>query len=1530
MRDDFNLRSILGGAAVVAVIGLLSSEALAGDPIALQMEFRPATIGASSTSRLTYTVDNQLANPVADLSIQTDLPEGMVLAPVPNAQTTCTLADVQAVAGQAAIRVQQGRLAALGSCDVSVNVVGTLTGTSTGTLSSSAGGAFASAILTVDTERPGFAATFSPNEIAPGADSLLTLTFDNTTAASDLTSLSLTSALPDGLVISELRPAVSTCGDPLIPPSITANSGERSFTLSANGTVAFPVLRAGAECVLEIGVEATRAGSFLLETGELSFANASSFGETSGFATAVLRAPARPLTRVFRPRQVAPGGSIEAVYSLTNLNRNSAAEDISFTDDVGLAVSGVVLTAVDVDASCGAAAVAVGVGSGALEFSGGSLPPEGRCTFVAVFAVPAAAPSGAFAVTSSPASYFADGQPRTWDAATDILTVAAAPRLEKSNSGPVGSGGVVTLSYVVTNTSDEVVSGLTFDDPVPMVLPGVIQTFPTNGFCGAAATMGVVSAGFENPVYRVSGAELAPFDSCTFDVEVTLPQSVGEPGGVEITSTNIVGDLASGGTVVGAQATDTLEIVAGPRLTKAFSTSVAAGELVDVVYTLDADEFQNGDVGEIAFTDAFDALVPGLLIESASVVDVCGAGSAVTVIGGQTAFDFTGGTLAPGATCSFTVQLSVPSGAAPGLYVSTTSDVTSSTGGVLATSSAASATLIVDGVRLSMQFPAAPTSPGAETTLFVTLENATNEAASDGFLTFPLNEALTGMAATNLPAEPCGAGSSLSGTTFVIATGLNLPALGTCTFEIPILIPPGESSIGQHSARASGAISLETSGNATIPTATAPFVVADPVLVEIAFPQPATRPGENADLQVTLSNASSSSAEASFTLDLDSAPAGTAAVGLPLNDICGAGSSVSLVGDEVTFAAPSIAPESTCTFSVSFAIPDPTPAARYTVSTSEVTVLVDGTTSTIGAMSAAFDVFTATLLAAFDGPVIAGGTATLSVSIDSTDALSDVDLAIDLERFIPGATAAGLPLDGVCGEGTLSGSSSAVLRGAATDDSNPCVFAFGVQIPEGTAPGAYSLSYGPLTQAGEDVAEGGAPAVLRVEPPPQLSVAVNPSVLSTGATTDLTFDIDNSASLLAATALAFDVELPAGVTVSGPTSSTCEDGTITAIEGEATITIEDASVAAASACSIVIALSGDAGVYLIEEVTLVSSNGSSTSDAVDLTFEDAVSMALAAEENAVFVGSTTRVTASFANPSVDRAAADLAVDFEFIGVAVAEPLNAETNCGGSVDTTLEGLGFSGGTLAAGEDCSIAFDVVGDVSNADGEVTSANASSSLGPLTDAAVSIAVEGLPTFTAAFDPVAIALTESSDLTLTLIGAASLESTGLTYAIDIPSALTIEAIASPSAGCVGGSVSEADQTVRLSAASLAPGSTCVLVVTVQPTETGIFDLNTSPLSTEQGDGDVAAATLTVTEDGPEPEPEPGVEPGVEPEAEPEPDPEPGQGPEGTPEADPPADGCGCTASSDHTRSSPLGILALLWGVALLRRRRRIGPSADA
>lgn len=1059
-----------GKSVLRIAIGLamaLPFAAVAQTPLTFTKAFSPSTIGSGSVSTLRFDIVNNLSTTAADVAFTDNLPAGVTIAPG-NVSNTCD-GTVNAPSGGGTISLSDGKLGSNESCVITVDVTSSTVGThtnTTGTLTSSIGnGGTANADLTVAADRPGFSKSFSPAAVFLGGRSTLTLTIDNTANASSAIDLDFTDNLPSGMVIADPANASTTCGTATIPPTLTATAGTTVIILDANGTAAFPALAAGASCSVTVDVIGNANGILNNVTGELTSTSGAS-ARSSGSASAPLTVSTTEisLSKSFTDDPVAPGASVNLEVTIRNLaggtsfngRRELNLTNIAFTDDLDAALSGLAATGLP-SSACGGTLS----GTSTINLTGGSLGPGAVCTFSVAVAVPSGAATGDHTNTTSAITADTDlPSSITGNSASDTLVVRPIPTLTKEfTNDPVGAGGSVNLEFTIQNTSaSSTATDIAFIDELTTFLPFPISaTLPADGFCGAGSSLALISLGTERQGLSLTGGSLAASGSCTFSVDLDIPAGVAS--GSYTNTTDVITATIDAATVTGNPASDDLDVVGGPSLIKEFTDDPAQpGGTVTLEFTLTHDEVAPTDATGIAFTDDLNLALPGLVATGLPQNDVCGGGSSIS---GTSTLTFAGGSLAPGGSCTFSVTLSVPSGAAPGSHTNTTSMVTATVSGLTAENNPASDDLRVAGVELTKEFIDDPVLPGGTATLRFTIDNTSPSSptgdATDIAFSDDLDNTLNNLAVTGtLPdTSACGTGSQLTATgggQFLAFQFGALTAGTSCSFDVTLLVPA--AAVADDYANTTSAL------QATIDSSTVFFdparddltVAGDLLSLTKKFTDDPVSPGGNVNLSFTILNLSSSTAvsDIAFTDDLDAVLTGLAATGLP-SSACGGTlsgtSTISLTGG-------SLGAGGSCSFSVNVAVPAGAAPGIYTNATSSISG------DPAGGQPATDDLRIDALefSKSFQGTAAPGDTVVLQFNIqnqgsDPVDGLSFTD---DLDAAISGLVATGLPDNDVCGTGSvLDGTSMLTLTGGNLLGLGSCTFSVTLQVPGSVALGAF-------------------------------------------------------------------------------------------------------------------------------------------------------------------------------------------------------------------------------------------------------------------------------------------------------------------------------------------------------------------------------------------------------------------------------------------------------------------------------------------
>lgn len=885
--------------------------------------FTPDTIGPGSTSTLQFTISNGSGDSVDSISFTDNMPAEIVVADAPMVVNECG-GTLTAVSGTSSVTLTDGGVAGNASCTISVDVTSSTVGTHSNTsnpLGSSAGtGGTAVADLTVNADRPGFTKSFAPSTVDIGGRSTLTFTFDNSQGSEEINGLSFTDEFPVGMEIADPANFTTTCDG--VFSTLDAEPGSSSMQINLQ---AFPTIPIGESCIIAVDVVATSSGTLENSTTDLLATVGFSFSQSSGKANAVLNVQTATLLlrKQFVDDPTPAGDTVALRYQIDNRDRFDDATNITFTDDLDATLTGLVAAGLPRSGDCGSSTLS---GTGTLTFSGGSLPAAASCVFTVTLQVPAGATSGAYPSSSSVVNGQIGGSPSTGTAASDTLFISPIPAFSKQFiDDPVAAGDDVTLQFSITNSSaTSAATDITFDDELTTFLPFPVSATTASEPCGAGSSLQLVGLGIEEQGLRLTSGTLPPSASCTFTATIAIPD--GFASGVYLNETTNIMATIDTETVEGDTASDTLEVVSAPILRKSFvDDPVLPGEIVTLEYTFEMDEEEPADATAIAFTDDLTVVLPNLEAINLPQNDVCGSGSQLS---GTTLLVFSGGSLSPGESCTFSVQLQMPSDPIlPDKLPSTTSNITAEVLGLAVTGLPAIDELIVGGLAFSMEFIDAPTIPGDRVALQFMLEN---ESDTFNVTNLSFSNDLSGMVddvtlVLPLPPTPCGAGSSLinfSTTSFTLAGG-ELAPNSSCTFSVTLQV---DSSVPESTyTNITSNLSAAFDGTPVTLDPTTAEITIDTNLIQMSKSYSGEAPlgGETTTLLFTLQNLHQVyiASSLTFTDDLEASLTGLVALPPLPTEPCGAGSQ--LTGTSLlTLANATLSPNELCQFEITVQVPD--------------------------------------------------------------------------------------------------------------------------------------------------------------------------------------------------------------------------------------------------------------------------------------------------------------------------------------------------------------------------------------------------------------------------------------------------------------------------------------------------------------------------------------------------------------------------------------------------------------------------------
>jgi uncharacterized repeat protein (TIGR01451 family) len=614
-------------------------------PPSITKVFGAVSIPLNGTTSLTFTIQNPNTNLTLNgIAFTDNLPAGLVIASTPNLSNTCG-GTASAVGGSGSVSLSAGTLAASASCTVSVNVQGTTAGVKNNSVqvTSTEGGTgnTSNASITV-TGPPVIIKAFGAASIPLNGSTSLSFTIQNNNTTTSLTGVGFSDTLPAGLVISTPNGLTGSCGG----GTITATQGTNVISLSGAS------IAASSSCTFSVNVTGIAAGLQSNTTGNVT----STEGGTGGTASASVKVEAPPsIAKVFNPSNISLNATTSLTFTITNPAANvDPLTGVAFTDTLptGLTVANASATV------CGGTLTTTSPTGIAL--TGATIAVNSQCQF-SVTVTGAAA--GQFTNTTGNVTSTNGG---TGNTASANLTVATPPTITKAfGAASILLNASTSLTFNISNPNTSLaLTGIAFSD----TLPAGLQVATPSGL--ATTCSGTVTAAAGSGSISLTGATLAANASCTISLNVK-----GIAAGVQNNTTGPISSTESG---AGATSnTASITVIGPPSIAKAFgAASINLNGTTTLSFTI------TNPNATVALTGAGfgDTLPAGLTVATPNgLTGSCGAGTITTgTVSGFSVVNLSGGTIAAGGSCTFSVNVIGTTG---GHKVNTTGTVTSSNAG---------------------------------------------------------------------------------------------------------------------------------------------------------------------------------------------------------------------------------------------------------------------------------------------------------------------------------------------------------------------------------------------------------------------------------------------------------------------------------------------------------------------------------------------------------------------------------------------------------------------------------------------------------------------------------------------------------------------------------------------------------------------------------------------------------------------------------------------------------------------------------
>ncbi|WP_291845123.1 choice-of-anchor D domain-containing protein, partial [Maricaulis sp.] len=250
-------------------------------------------------------------------------------------------------------------------------------------------------------------------------------------------------------------------------------------------------------------------------------------------------------------------------YTITNTSGTNAMSGVRVDLNLANIISTMAASGALPGTPCGGSSSITGTTN--LILTGGDIAAGGSCTFDVNVQVPAAAEAGSYAGPTANFQYTIDGVAVTADSISVALAIAGAegsgaPLLFSAGflTSPILDDGTSTIEFSIAPAEGTDATDLAFTLDLDSVISGMVAVdLPLADACGTGSSVSGTS------IITLAGGNLLEGETCTFQVDVTLPGGVAG-GGYVFQTSNLTGNADDGDAITAINAdpaSDTLTVL---------------------------------------------------------------------------------------------------------------------------------------------------------------------------------------------------------------------------------------------------------------------------------------------------------------------------------------------------------------------------------------------------------------------------------------------------------------------------------------------------------------------------------------------------------------------------------------------------------------------------------------------------------------------------------------------------------------------------------------------------------------------------------------------------------------------------------------------------------------------------------------------------------------------------------------------------------------------------------------------------------